>query len=72
LLSFIKVNNFAKRRVTANIYSILCTIIRVTEKQHSSAMKINDEKFMKHVLRKEDMSKEELTEEEKYSIYMTP
>ena len=35
-------------------------------------MKINDEEFMKHVLRKEDMSKEELTEEEKYSIYLTP
>jgi hypothetical protein len=37
-------------------------------------MKIKDEEFMRHVLRKEDMflSEKELTEEEKRSIYMTP
>lgn len=74
MLSFIKVNNFAKRRVTANIYSILCTITRVTEKQYSSAMKIKDEEFMRRVLRKENMflPEKELTEEEKRSVYMTP
>lgn len=48
-------------------------------KQYSSVklnnvMKINDEEFKKHVLRKEDIlrSEKELTEEEKYSIYVTP
>lgn len=72
MFSFIKVNNFVERRVTANIYSILCTIIRVTEKKHSSAMKINNEEFIRHILRKEDMPEKELTEEEKRSVYMTP
>lgn len=72
MFSFIKVNNFVERRVTANIYSILCTITRVTEKQHSSAMKINNEEFIRHILRKEDMPEKELTEEEKRSVYMTP
>ncbi len=37
-------------------------------------MKINNEEFMKRILRKEDAfrSEEELTEEEKRSIYLTP
>lgn len=35
-------------------------------------MKINNEEFMKRILRKEDTPEKELTEEEKRSVYMTP